>query len=463
MRSVNGTIFRRVLSLFAAAVFLISFAVFAAPRAAAVEDPSTEKLKAAYVYCLDTGDGEGRELFSRGVEEEIYPASSTKIMTAFVALDELSGRLDERVTLTHEMLSDVIGSRLGLEEGEELSIRDLFYILVTGGNNDAAYCLAHLSANSSVAEFVDKMNAKAFEITGSTKTHYTNPSGIHDDLMKTTGYDTFLIAKYAWENYELFRDAASAQMYPLAATNKREFVNVYNKNCFISSYYADTYDATGYFDGSYCGINAGGTNEGGQCLITVYKTEELSFLVLVMGAEWDDDANYSYVNAKALAEWASASFARREVLTTDQVVCDLPVSLAISMDHITVSPERAISVFLPTDVDIDHEIEFVWSTDEDLTAPLHAGDPVGTITAYYGGQPLDNGTCSLIVTADVERSEFLFALKRIENFTTSRGFIAAVIFAIVASVAFVFFNARRRKVSKMSVGTVSTVRRRTKR
>ena len=455
-------IFKRVLSLFAAAVFLVSFAVLASPRAAALDDPPTERLKAAYVWCLDTGDGEGRELFSLGVDKEIYPASSTKIMTAIVALDELSGRLDERVTLTSDMLSDVIGNRLGLEEGEVIPIRDLIYILVTGGNNDAAYCLAHLAATS-VADFVDKMNAKAFEITGSTKTHYTNPSGIHDDLMKTTGHDTFLIAKYAWENYELFRDASSAQMYPLAATNKREFVNVYNKNCFISSYYADTYDATGYFDGSYCGINAGGTNEGGQCLITVYKTEELSFLVLVMGAEWEDDVNYSYVNAKALAEWAAKSFARRQVLSRDRVVCDLPVSLAISMDHITVSPERDISVFLPTDVDIDHEVEYVWSTDEDLTAPLHAGDVVGTITAYYGGQPLDDGTCSLIVTADVERSEFLFALRRIEIFTTSRGFIAAVMFAVVASVAVVLFNARRRKVSKMNVGTVSAVRRRTKR
>ena len=89
------------------------------------------------------------------------------------------------------------------------------------------------------------------------------------------------------------------------------------------------------------------------------------------------------------------------------------------------------------------------TTEETLRAPLKAGDVVGQISATYKAPGDEDakilGSCNLVVTSDVDRSDFLYALSRIESFTKSRGFIAAVIFAVIATVAVVLFNARRRK------------------
>ena len=421
------------------AVFMLTatFALFALP-AAAIEDPTVERVKAAYVSCVETGD----VLFTYNPEAEIFTTSSTKLMTAIVAIEELSSRLDEKVTVTSQMLSEVAGNRLGLKTGEVVSIRDLIYILITGGNNDGAYCLAYLAAGS-VSAFVDKMNAKA-QTLDAHNTHYTNPTGMHDEMMKTTVTDTAKIASYAWK-LPLFVDASSLQKYPMEATNLSDARNIYNRNCLISKYYS-----ADYFNGACSGLNAGSTEQGGHCVITVAKKDDLSYLVIAMGAESTDDTICSYVNVQKLIDWAFDSFAMTPVLEENKVVCEMPVELATSVDFVTVSPEKTVSVFLPTDVDVESEIEYSWSTkEESLKAPLKAGQVVGQISATYKAPGEDDAqvlaSCNLVVTSDVEGSDFLTVLDRIESFAKSRGFIAAVIFAAVVSIIVVFVNARRKK------------------
>ncbi len=430
---------KKAASFFLCAVLLSSFVFLFSPSAGAVkEPPEIEKAQAAYVSCIETGE----VLFMYNADAAIYTASSTKLMTAIVAIETLSDRLDEKITVTAEMMSEVSGNRLGLQTGEIVSIRDLIYILITGGNNDGAYCLAYLSAGS-VQAFVDKMNDKAATL-GAHNTFYTNPTGMHDELMKTTASDTAKIAKYAW-SLPLFVDASSAQKYVMEATNMSEFRNIYNRNCLISKYYNSK-----YFNGSCGGLNAGSTAQGGHCVITVAKNEDLSYLILVMGAESNEETIYSYYNVGNLIDWAFESFGLAEVLKEDRVVCEIPVSLSSAVDFVTVAPEKTVSVFLPTDVDIEKEVEYSWSTyEETLEAPLKTGQVVGQISAVYKENEESEarilGTCSLIVTADVERSDFLYTLNRIEKFTKRPGFIAALIFAVIASAAVILFNERRRK------------------
>ena len=430
----------RIASFFLAfAMTFITFVRFA-PPVFAIDEPAIEreKIKAAYVSCLETGE----ELYTFHPEDELFTTSSTKLMTAIIAIEELSSRLDEKVTVTSQMLSEVAGNRFGLKAGEVIPIRDLIYILVTGGNNDGAYCLAYLAAGS-VPAFVEKMNVKA-QTLGAHNTVYTNPTGMHDEMMKTTVTDTAKIAKYAW-SLPLFVDASSAQKHPMEATNMSDARNVYNRNCFISKYYS-----ADYFNSSCAGLNAGSTTQGGFCVITVAKNEDLSYLVIVMGGESTDERNYSYANAQVLIDWAFESFAMIDVLTESRVVCEIPVSLSTSVDFVTVAPEKTVAVFLPTDVNVDKEIEYSWSTTEEtLKAPLKAGQVVGQISATYkkgdDAEAKILASCNLVVTSDVEKNDFLSVLDRIQNFTKSRGFIAAVIFALVLSVGVVLFNARRKK------------------
>ncbi len=403
-----------------------SFSSFAA------EEPTVTGAKAAYILCLETGD----VLFEYNPEITLYPTSSVKMMTAIVAIEALSDRLDEQVSVTSAMLREVSGNRLGLEAGEVVTVNDLIHILITGGNNDGAYCLANLVAGSTDA-FVAKMNDKA-KALGANNTHYTNPTGMHDAQMTTTLYDTVLIAQYA-RSLPIFEEASGTPKYVMDATNKNAYRNIYNRNCLISKYY----DAH-YYNEKCSGLNAGSTEQGGHCVITVAKNGDLSYLVAVMGADSTADKIYSYVNVQALIDWAFDSFAMVSVLHSGDMIYEIPVTLSAAVDFVTLTPSEDVSVFLPTDVNVKEEITYSWyTTEEELEAPLKEGQVVGRVSASRNGVVL--GTSDLVVTSDVDRSDFLYTLDQIERFTKSGGFIAGVIMAIVLAVAVIFVNAYRRK------------------
>lgn len=402
------------------------------PAAFAAPAPEITNAKAAYIKCIETGS----VLFEYNPDIELYPTSSVKIMTAIVAIEALGERADEKVTVTASMLSEVSGNRLGLKSGEIVTINDLFHILITGGNNDGAFCLAHLAAGSTDA-FVKKMNEKAATL-GAYNTHYSNPTGMHDEKMVTTLHDTAIIAEYA-RNLPIFAEASATPKYVMDATNMNDYRNIYNRNCLVSKYY----DAS-YYNDACSGLNAGSTEQGGHCVITVAKKDELSYLIIVMGAESTAEKIYSYVNVQNLADWAFESFAMVKVLNEGDMVCEIPVSLSSAVDYVTLAPSGNVSVFLPSDVDVSKEIEYSWSTyEETLEAPVKAGQVVGQVSAARDGEVL--GTCDLIVTSDVERSDFLYNLNRIEKFSKSKGFIAAVVSGIIISVGVILFNSYRRK------------------
>ncbi len=424
----RGTLFNSAVSLFIVILTLFSSAI----PVFAIEEPTVENVTSAYVSCLNTGE----VLFQHNPEAELFTTSSTKIMTAIVAIEALEGRLDEEVTVTSRMLSEVSGNRLGLKSGETVTVRDLLHILITGGNNDGAYCLAYLAAGS-VSAFVDKMNEKA-QALGAYNTFYTNPTGMHDEQMVTTVNDTAIIAKYAW-SLPIFEEASSTPRYVMEATNMNDYRNIYNRNCLISKYY----DAS-YYDKRCAGINAGSTKQGGHCVITVASDEDLSYLIIAMGGESTESTIYSYTAVHTLMNWAFSSFAMVDVLFEKQMVYEIPVNLSTAVDFVTLAPSKTVSVFLPTDVDVEKEIKYSWSTyEESLDAPVTAGQVVGQISATYNEEVL--GTADLVVTSDVERSEFLYNLNKIEKLTKSKGFIATLIAAALITTGVIFFNAYRRK------------------
>ena len=171
----------------------------------------------------------------------------------------------------------------------------------------------------------------------------------------------------------------------------------------------------------------------------------LSYLAVVMGAEENEAEKkiYSYENAKALLDWAFASFTYTEVLSTDKVVCEIPVSLSSAVDYVTLQPKESLMVYLPSDVDLKTDITIHYTTlYETLAAPVKSGDIAGQVTVMYNDEIL--GTVDLITTADISRSEFLYMLSQIEEFTKSKGFIAFAVSAVVLSVGYVLIQAFRR-------------------
>ena len=203
---------RKILSTMAAFVLAAQMCLF--PAYAAPEWPNDTGVLAEGGIVIDADSG--AMLFGQNVRLQYYPASITKILTALVVLENAS--LDEQVSFSHEAVYDVeegSGNKVGLEEGDVLSVEDCLYAMLLMSSNQAANALAE-HVGGSRQGFVDMMNARIAQI-GCTGSQFRNPSGLNDPEQVVTPYDMAMIAREAFDN-EALLEIASARSYRLPAT-----------------------------------------------------------------------------------------------------------------------------------------------------------------------------------------------------------------------------------------------------
>lgn len=428
---------KRIVSLLLVFSTLFTFFALFTFSSSAIEEPVVENVAGAYVYNFENKE----TVFEYNSKEKISPTSAAKMMTGILAVECLAERANETVTLTTEMLKNVSGNNIKLMVGEVVTVGDMIWTLLVNGANDSAYVVAHL-VSGDVASFVTRMNTRAKEL-GAVNTYYTNPTGMHDDNMYTTVEDTAIIARHAY-SLPLFMECASTLKYTMPQTNKSISRSVNNRNCLVSLYYDKN-----YFDSQAVGMNAGSTVQSGHTVITTATNGDLTYLIVVMGGQTVDGTIYSYVTASKLIDWAFASFNYIEVLSPNQIICELPVTLSSVTDFVTLVSADTLNVYLPADVDPETAIELSYVTySEELQSPVTKGQVVGAVTAMYEDRVL--GTSDMVTTADVTRSELLYTFYKIEQFTKSRFFIATLISAIVLTVVYIFGNAfiRGRKTKR---------------
>lgn len=158
----------------------------------------------------------GQILYEKNAYQTMYPASITKILTTLVALEQ--GDLDSTVTMTEDAVwgIDWDSNQIGLQVGEQITLRDALYATMLESANEAAWGVGvHISG--SLSAFCDTMNARAKEL-GCTNTNFVNANGLHDDNHYTCAYDMALIAKEALTHPE-FVEITSALEYTIPATN----------------------------------------------------------------------------------------------------------------------------------------------------------------------------------------------------------------------------------------------------
>lgn len=168
--------------------------------------------QSAIVLDIDTG----AILYAKNIDDELYPASITKIMTTLLAIEKCS--LDERVAFSHDAIWGIErdSSHIGIREGEVLSMEDCLYGMMLESANEVCLGVAeHISGN--VKDFVELMNEKAVEL-GCTHTHFANPNGLPNKKHKTTAHDMALIAQAAFKN-ETFRQVCGTLTWTIDATN----------------------------------------------------------------------------------------------------------------------------------------------------------------------------------------------------------------------------------------------------
>ena len=148
-------------------------------------------------------------VYSKNAFERLYPASTTKVMTAIIALEE--GNLSDQVTVTEDAVITEAGASLcGIKPGDVITMQDLLYGLMMPSGNDAANAIA-VHMYGSIDAFADRMNVRAREL-GATGTHFLNPSGLTDENHYTTAYDLYLMFNEAMK-LPLFREIIAEDSY----------------------------------------------------------------------------------------------------------------------------------------------------------------------------------------------------------------------------------------------------------
>ena len=160
----------------------------------------------------------GRVLFQKNAYEAAYPASTTKILTAILTLENCD--LDEMVEASANAVNSVYanGTTASIQPGEKLSVRDLLSTMLIHSSNDSAFILAE-HVGGTIESFASMMNSKAKEL-GAKNTNFVNPNGLPNTKHKCSAYDMALFARYAMQNFPEFRKIVSTVNYTLPITEK---------------------------------------------------------------------------------------------------------------------------------------------------------------------------------------------------------------------------------------------------
>ncbi len=394
---------------------------------------------AAVAVNLETGS----VMYEKNPLQKVYPASTVKIMTAIVALENIPD-IDVMIYASESAVKASSGTRINptnpIKAGEGFTARELLYALLVTGANDAANVLAEY-VSGTIEDFCVLMNEKAKEI-GAKYTNFTNPTGLHDPEMVTTAYDMALIANYAYYINDLVKIAGSTN-YTIEATNlSSERRYLYNRNRMIRRVESET----DYFYSGTLGLSAGSTPEGGNCVIAVAERDGLTYLTVVMNSSSTETENFAYRDSITLLDMCFDNFAMQKVAAKGEMMCEIPVALAESSDHITLHAAEDITALLPVNINKDEDIILKRLVYEDAKAPVSEGQIFGELVAAYKGT-ITLGSTALVSNSTIDRSTLLYILDVLRRFFTGRWFITALITAAVlfAIYCFLYYKAYKRK------------------
>lgn len=315
----------------------------------------------------------GRILYEKNSTKQLYPASTTKILTAILVLENCD--LDEKVTVRETALNNIPSGYVtcNLQIGEQLTINDLLYALMIPSANDAAYVLAE-HVGGSVEGFSAMMNDKARAL-GCKTTHFVNPNGIHDDSHYSTAYDLYLIADYAMKN-ETFRKIVATTEYTLPATEKypsedrvlkttNELLNENSRN---------------YYYKNAIGIKTGYTSKAGNCLVAGAHRDGLEFIAVVLnGGTTKENLNSRYVDSKKLFNYAYDNFTLTKIIEKNSIVNTIEIEKGTKeTKNLDLIIDETITVVNNKSINMNDVIPEI-TLRENLVAPIMAGEKIGTV------------------------------------------------------------------------------------
>lgn len=349
----------------------------------------------------------GKILYEKNANQVRYPASTTKIMTAILVLENC--KLTDVATVSHNAIHSIPPDYVmaNIKEGEQLTIEQLLNVLLVPSANDAAIVLAeHVSG--SVSKFSDLMNEKAKEI-GCKNTHFVNPNGIHNKNHVSTSYDLALMAQYAMKN-STFRSIVKKTQYTLPATNKYNKADRTFKTTNDLLIKNTSKSKSNYYYPNATGVKTGYTGEAGNCLVSSAKKDGMEVIAVVLGAEFTKDGlSEKFLDSTSLLDYAFENYSIKTLKEKDSIIQEVEVAGATrETKNLKVAVKDNIQVLVESPADVTKlEPEI---TIDNLKAPISAGTTVGKVSYTYEGETY---TSELIAKNDVYPSDFLPLLLRI--------------------------------------------------
>ncbi|MBR6499474.1 MAG: D-alanyl-D-alanine carboxypeptidase [Clostridia bacterium] len=412
---------KRILSALLALTIIFGLSALAVtPTDYSVETP--ENLQAGHLYgrgCILINALTGDVLFEKNADERRYPASTTKIVTCILGIEwaRANGVLDEMIVIPSNITVSSDSSKMGLTPGDSMTFMDLLYGMMLSSGNDAALAVAQL-VSGNVTEFVKLMNQKAADLGLSERnTHFTNPHGLHEVNHYTTARDMANITAYAMQD-ATFRSIVAATSYTVYSSfwpDGKKFESKYdllleNKRL----YYAPA-----------IGVKTGYTKAAGRSFVGAAEQNGVTLIAVCYNPVKIDEADKTYVEAftdcirmfkYGFLQYGFLSF-KELCQMSDSSLLSVTVRKAAKDDpgngHVELSitdiPAGYTEGYLKSDLadpvrldeitkDFAHRI--VVEFNRDVTAPLKAGDVLGTATftgldgAVYEG--------SVVAARDVE-------------------------------------------------------------
>ena len=294
-------------------VVLLMICVFVPGAAAA--GPA---LGATRAYCIIDADT-GLVLAQQNMNEELHPASITKVMTLGLACEKAQGNWeDTKLIVSHEDVYSLAGtdsSHIALLEGEEVPLTDALYATQMASANDGANLLAEYFGGGTIADGVEKMNAKVKEL-GLAHTHFSNPHGISDEDHYTSCYDMAQILRWALEQPGFEQVFTRNEMYTMDPTNIQPVTRYFSQQDKIRI------GSSRYHITSVKGSKLGYTNTARYSYACLAEQNGVRLICVTMQSELSTD---KYNDVRTLLDYAFSTFTGYTDLPARGVTAQLPV------------------------------------------------------------------------------------------------------------------------------------------
>ena len=345
--------------------------------------PVAEEPAELYALSAVLMDGEsGRVLYEKDGERPLANASTTKVLTCIVALENSPG--DDYVQVSQNAASQP-EVKLGIQKGEQYYLEDLLYSLMLKSHNDTAVAIAE-HCGGSVEGFARMLNRKAKQI-GCKNTYFITPNGLDAEDANgkhhTTARDLALIMRYAVKN-ETFLHIAQTRDYTFSEiTGKRTF-SVHNANAFLDMRDGVLAGKTGY------------TSQAGYCYVCAWEKEGKTFIVSLLGCGWPNHKTYKWSDTEKLLDFGDYNYEYEtywkepqtgKILVTDGVEDgqDIGTKIYLRGKCSVTAYDREKEVLLKKGETVTCKIEIP----QKVSAPVLKGEKLGRIAYYLDGKLID--------------------------------------------------------------------------